>query len=85
MSTPSQADSALADALVAARAAIDGGGGYGRAYGPYLEDMIVAYATCSLKFPFRSKEWEAELETHDVIHRYRAWCWDKAGNISKGW
>jgi hypothetical protein len=81
-----QAAIAYADALAAARARIDACPLSRKAYGPFAEDMIIAHAKCSVKFPLYSKEWDAELEKHDVIHLYRQWCWDKSSiSISKGW
>jgi cell division protein FtsN len=77
---------AYADALASARARIDACPLSRKAYGPFAEDMIIAHAKCSVKFPLYSKEWDAELEKHDVIHLYRQWCWDKSSiSISKGW
>jgi len=76
---------AYAAALAAERAAFEANP-YSKGYGPFKEEMIVAHAHCNLKFPARSDEWYAELEKHEVIHKYRAWSWSKMhGSISKGW
>ena len=73
-------------ALANARAKIENCALSRKAYGPYMEAMIIAHAKCDLKFPPSSKEWWNELEKYDVIHEYRGWCFSKmSGSISAGW
>ena len=73
-------------ALAHARAKIENCALSRKAYGPFMEAMIIAHAKCDLKFPPSSKEWWNELEKYDVIHEYRGWCFSKmSGSISAGW
>lgn len=73
-------------ALANARAKIENCALSRKAYGPFMEAMIIAHAKCDLKFPRSSKEWWNELEKHEVIHEYRGWCFSKMpGSISAGW
>ena len=54
-------------------------------YGPFKEGIIVAHAECNLKFLPYTKEWYAEFDKYDVVKDWRAWCWSKTSDISKGW
>lgn len=75
-----------ADALDRQRALFENDPLRRKGYGPFMNDMIIAYAKCDLKFPEGGKDWWNELEKHEVIHQYRGWWFSKiSGSISAGW